>query len=109
MEINMSLAVVNMFPQQFNIKMASNSGTIWNSYIISLFSVRIITPSRETDIWQIWIMKGWTGACPSRVASPRGIANYELSGVTLTNIRNRSQELVMESATMVALFVCHSV
>ena len=46
----MSLAVVNMFPQQFNIKMASNSGTIWNSYIISLFSVRIITPSRETDI-----------------------------------------------------------
>ena len=50
MEINMSLAVVNMFPQQFNIKMASNSGTIWNSYIISLFSVRIITPSRETDI-----------------------------------------------------------
>ena len=68
MEINMSLAVVNMFPQQFNIKIASN-GTICNSYIISLFSVRIITPSRETDIWQIWIMKGWTGACPSRVAS----------------------------------------
>ena len=50
MEINMSLAVVNMFPQQFNIKRASN-GTIWISYIISLFSVRIITPSsRETDI-----------------------------------------------------------
>ena len=106
MEINMSLAVVNMFPQQFNIKRASN-GTIWISYIISLFSVRIITPSRETDIWQIWILKGWTGRVPH--VSPRCIANYELPRVTFTNIRNRSQELVMESATMVvALFVCHS-
>lgn len=46
----MSLAVVNMFPQQFNIKMASDCCTIWSSYIISLFSVRIIITSRKTDI-----------------------------------------------------------
>ena len=102
MEIDMNLAVVNMFPQQFNIKRASN-GTIWISYIISLFSVRIITPSRETDIWQIWILKGWTGRVPH--VSPRGIANYKLPRVTFTNIRNRSQEFIMESDSRVALFV----
>ena len=37
--------------------------------------------------------------------SPRGITNYELSGVTFTNIRNRSQEFIMESDSRVALFV----
>ena len=33
------------------------NGTIWSSYIISLFSVRIIITSRETDS-EIWIMEG---------------------------------------------------
>ena len=81
------------------------NGTIWSSYIISLFSVRIIITSRETDS-EIWIMEGvveWGVSLMCRLA--RGITNYELSGVTFTNIRNRSQEFIMESDSRVALFV----